>query len=461
MNDRKVIKRFPSGMVTLPPSKSLSHRAVICASLAALNGTGESILHHVGDSEDIRATVACMQRLGACFSGTKDILVVSRGSGELQADTPAVPNDTADQTAPGNSFSVSDGFQENRLAMSGVSVGNGALDCGESGSTLRFLLPVAAVLSEQECIFTGRGRLMERPLDVYEAVFAQSGVSFQRSGNQVSIRGHLKSGVYRLAGNISSQFISGLLLALPLAEGDSELHLTTPMESGAYVTMTIAVMKQFGVCVNQEHDRLFTVRGGQQYIPAQYTIEGDYSQAAFFLAAGALGRPVTCHGLPEKSLQGDAEVRTILTKMGVALEETEGALTALAGSMQAVTIDAREIPDLVPPLAVLCCFASGTSRIVNAGRLRIKESDRLDALATELKKLGAKIEQTADSLIITGQEWLDGGQADAHGDHRIAMAAAVAAIRCRNPVHLTGWRNVSKSYPAFWEDFEQEERHDG
>jgi 3-phosphoshikimate 1-carboxyvinyltransferase len=252
---------------------------------------------------------------------------------------------------------------------------------------------------------------------------------------------------------VSSQFVSGLLLALPLLDGDSELRLTTPLESRRYVDMTIDVMRRFGVRV-ESGDSLYTISGGQRYRSTSYRVEADYSQAAFFLAASALGRDVEVSGLAPDSLQGDSAILRVLREMGAEILWRDGTISVRAGRLCAVTVDAREIPDLVPPIAALCCFCEGASRVVNAGRLRLKESDRLQALSTELRKLGADIEESEESLSIRGAERLRGGVVDAWGDHRIAMSMAVAAIRCDGPVSLSGWRSVNKSYPGFWLDFE-------
>jgi 3-phosphoshikimate 1-carboxyvinyltransferase len=307
--------------------------------------------------------------------------------------------------------------------------------------------------------FTGRGRLLQRPLAVYAEVFAKAGARFSQDDNSVLVQGPLVAGEYLIPGDVSSQFISGLLLALPLAQQDSKLVLTSALESAAYVDLTVNVMAAFGVNVSVDAGGNYLIPGGQRYHAATYTVEGDYSQAAFFLGAGILGRTVSCAGLLQDSAQGDATILDILGQMGADVTWKNGVVTATtttAGGLNAVTIDAREIPDLVPPLAALCCFAKGTSRIINASRLRIKESDRLAAMAQELQNLGALIKETDDSLIITGQTSLRGGVVDAHNDHRIAMAMALASIGCTGPVILTGWESVQKSYPEFWIDFEKE-----
>jgi 3-phosphoshikimate 1-carboxyvinyltransferase len=284
--------------------------------------------------------------------------------------------------------------------------------------------------------------------------------------------------VYGIPGDVSSQFISGLLLALPLLGGDSEITLNSPIESADYVRLTIDVMDAFGVrveeageggdgCGNFGRTTGWRVAGGQAYKSVRYGVEGDWSQAAFFLCAAALGRRVAVDGLSPGSLQGDMRILGILRDAGcdVSAEmkpmRKTCSVRALAphSGLAAVTVDARDIPDLVPPLAALACYLGGASRIENAGRLRLKESDRLAVLAQELSNIGADIRVDGDALAIVGKAGLAGGAADAHGDHRIAMALAVASIGCEEPVRLTGWESVAKSYPDFWRDFERTSKY--
>ena len=338
--------------------------------------------------------------------------------------------------------------------MTDVSLGD-LIDCIESGTTLRFLIPVAA-LWDRETIFEGRGRLLARPMDIYDAVFSGTSVRFSHDQRQVKVRGPLQSGIYTMPGDVSSQFVSGMLIALPLVGGNSEIRMSSNLESEQYVRMTLDVMRRFGVEV--EEDAIassYFIKGGQRYTAHEYVVEADYSQAAFFLCAAALGRDVKCAGLSKDSVQGDSIILSVLERMGAILTWEEGMVSVSAEKLSGLTFDAAENPDLVPPVAALCCLSEGVSRIVNAGRLRIKESDRLHALASELSKLGADISETPDSLIIHGKASLAGGDADAHNDHRIAMAIALAAIRCRGQVRLSGWSSVNKSYPEFWDDFER------
>jgi 3-phosphoshikimate 1-carboxyvinyltransferase len=400
------------------------------------------VIENFGRSEDIDATLEGIRALGL---------------GELRLEGGVL-------RAEGNPFRATEGFKE-AFSSASFSSEPRVVDCKESGSTLRFLLPLAA-LDGGRTVFRGQGRLLRRPLDVYEKIFAEAGAFFAQKPEGVLAQGPLRGGSYVLPGNVSSQFVSGLLLALPLLEKDSEIRLSTCLESRSYVDLTLDVMARFGVEVEVSDagaagGPLFRIPGGQFYRPARYRVEADYSQAAFFLASSALGGDVEVANLNPASLQGDRAILRVLQEMGAEIfwRETPGGggrgdtVSVRASRLSPVTVDVRETPDLVPPIAVLCCFCDGTSHIVNAGRLRLKESDRLRALATELGKLGAEVEETEDSLSITGAPRLKGGLVDAWGDHRIAMALAAAALRCDSPVLLTGWRSVNKSYPEFWSDW--------
>ena len=386
-----------SGTITPPPSKSQAHRVLIAAALA----TGESVIRNFRWSEDTRATAGCLTALGAAFrSRDGDIL-------ELEGLCPS-------QSLP-------------------------LLDCGESGSTLRFLIPVVLATAGGG-VFTGRGRLMERPLAPYFGIFREEGISFSQNHDILQVQGTLTPGTYRLPGNVSSQFITGLLHALPLLAGDSRILLTSELESAGYVDMTLETLRRFGVTVEPEETGWF-IPGNQRYQPRDVTLEGDWSQAAFFLAAAGLGNPLNLRGMDGNSAQGDR----------IMAEYVE--ILASAGE---VSLDVSGCPDLVPPLAVRAALRSGeTTRLVNAARLRLKESDRLASVATVLGALGADVTEERDSLTIRGREILPGGvTVDSWNDHRIAMMAAVAATRCQRPVTVTGAECVKKSYPEFWTDYE-------
>ena len=282
---------------------------------------------------------------------------------------------------------------------------------------------------------------MERPLEPYFELCGQDRITVKKENGTVTFDGKLRGGTYRLAGNISSQFITGLLFALPLVEADSRILLTTPLESAGYVDMTIQALAAFGIEIENTDNAEFRIRGSQRYQPHNCAVEGDYSQAAFFFVANALGSEVSLSGLREDSLQGDREILPIIKKMG----------TPLAG----MEIDVSQIPDLVPVLAVLATQAEGVTRLTNAKRLRIKESDRLHTTTQELQKLGAEIVEHEDELIIAGKTNLTGGVTCAHNDHRIAMALAIAATACSGAVTIQGAECVRKSYGNFWEDYQR------
>ena len=388
------------GAVVPPPSKSQAHRLLLAAALAH----GASTLSNVAFSQDIQATVRCLEALGADVRREGDCLSVTGLSGK---------------TASGGELP--------------------RLDCGESGSTLRFLIPVALAVRGGG-VFTGRGRLMERPQEPYFAIFREKGVSYGQKGDTLTVSGRLAPGVYTLPGNVSSQFITGLLYALPLLPGDSEIRLTTPLESRGYVDMTMDALKEFGVAVKYDGERIFRVPGNQTGHPAAMTVEADWSNAAFWYGAKFLGCPVEIGGLDQASVQGDRAIAGFY-------DQLQG-----TGSLD---LDVSQCPDLVPPLAAMAALRSGeTTRIVNAGRLRIKESDRLATVTEVLNALGAQVEEYEDHLVIHGKEKLAGGvTVSGHNDHRIAMMAAIAAIRCEAPVTITGAECVKKSYPRFWEDY--------
>ncbi|MEG2455182.1 MAG: 3-phosphoshikimate 1-carboxyvinyltransferase [Oscillospiraceae bacterium] len=311
-------------------------------------------------------------------------------------------------------------------------------DCGESGSTLRFLIPLALTLRGGG-VFTGSGRLMERPQEPYFDIFKKQNIRYSLDGGSLTVAGALKPGVYSLPGNVSSQFVTGLLYALPLLDGDSSVMLTSPLESRGYVDMTLDALAQFGVTAEAISPAEFRVPGNQRYSPACQRVEADYSQAAFFLVAKELGNPLKIQGLREDSKQGDKVILAARRQL------------SLPGT---VTLDVSQCPDLVPALALFGALRSGErTLLVGAARLRLKECDRLDAVTKELCKLGAHVEQTPDSLLISGVSALHGGTVDSHNDHRIAMMLAIAATRATDPVTLTGAESVGKSYPGFWKDY--------
>ncbi len=405
------------GKVKVPPSKSFAHRAIISAFLSG----GECTVKNLNPSEDILATLDCIGALG----------------GKIEFDE-------------NRGIATFSGFRKRRAKKI-------VLNCRESGSTLRFFIPIALALYDR-VEFTGKGRLMERPQKPYFDIFDKLGITYKMNKTRLTVEGSLKSGDFAVDGSISSQFITGLLFALPLLDGDSRISIKGGLSSKGYIDITLDVLKKHGIKIENNNYQEFIVKGNQNYIPKNYSVEGDFSQAAFFLVAGALGCDVTCMGLRENSLQGDKKILDILKECGAEVQQ-EGISKFKAlctPKMHGICVDADEIPDLVPILAVLFSFVKGESRIINAGRLRIKESDRLAAITAELTKLGANIKEDGDSLIISGVQVLGGAKCDSHNDHRIAMAVAVAACRCEGPVEIDGaTTSVKKSYPNFFKDYKK------
>jgi 3-phosphoshikimate 1-carboxyvinyltransferase len=324
----------------------------------------------------------------------------------------------------------------------------------ESGSTLRFLLPVAAALG-RECVFFGEGRLPERPLEPLLSLLRGHGVTVEGERLPLRLHGQLQAGAYALPGNISSQYLSGLLFALPLLQGESEIRLITPLESAGYVAMTLQTLARFGVQIHIPEPGVYGIPGGQRCRTeeARLAPEGDWGGAVFWMAAAALAGKVDITGLDLQSAQPDAAALSLLERMGAVAEKHAGTLRIARAALRATELDASGCPDLVPIAAVLMALAAGESRIYNAARLRSKESDRLAAMAQNLNALGAQVRELPDALIIRGVEALRGGTAEGFNDHRIAMAMGVAALRADGAVRLRGSDCVRKSYPAFWADY--------
>lgn len=397
--DVRITPRRLSGAVTPPASKSMAHRLIIAASLAA----GTSAIRRADFSADIEATLRCMQALGARWEAMEGGLRVT-GVGGLRQPFGDLPR----------------------------------FDCGESGSTLRFLIPIALAV-DRGGVFTGQGRLMERPQQPYFDLFDRKGISHTQEEGVLTIRGQLSPGEYRLPGNVSSQFFTGLLFALPLLEEPSTVISTTRLESASYVTMTMGVLDQAFVPVKYSPgERAFRVSPAI-YQPFDTAVEADWSQAAFWYAALALGSSIRLKGLNAYSAQGDSVITSLYQKL-----IQDGTLT----------IDVSNCPDLLPPLAVMAAVRRGTTHFTGAARLRLKESDRLSTVHRMLKALGGASAEEADSLTVYGVPALPGGTVDGANDHRIVMAAAVAATRCQGPVTILGAEAVKKSYPGFWRDYE-------
>jgi len=394
--DLVIHPRALRGAVTPPPSKSLAHRLILCAALAE----GESRIRSLSFSQDILATLRCCVALGAEWERDGENAIRMRGIGGT--DWPG---------------------------------GYPLMDCGESASTLRFLIPITLAVAGGG-IFTGHGRLMRRPQTPYFDLFEEKNIHYSLTGDYLRIDGKLTGGIYRLPGNVSSQFFTGLLYALAMVEGESRLIPTTRLESSDYVSMTLDALEQSGVHAIAQDDG-FSV-SGQRFHPLDCEVENDWSQAGFWLAAQGLGSDLELCGMNEASRQGDRCVADFMR--------------ALSASGD-VELDVTQCPDLVPPLAARAAVRQGRCRIGGAGRLRAKESDRLSTVTAALNAMGARVTEEIDALTVEGVDTLHGRcTIDCAGDHRIAMMAAVAATRCvGGDVRLHGADCVKKSYPDFWE----------
>lgn len=397
-----------SGTVAAPPSKSAGHRSLICAALsdAPVTVTG------CGISDDITATERVLCALGAQIER----------SGTTVRITPI--SNIPDKTV---------------------------LDCGESGSTARFIIPIAAALGAKNVTVTGRGRLPSRPFEILCRLLRRRGVGCSADTLPMSVRGQLPAGEYSLPGNVSSQYISGLLMALSVVPGSSRIVLTTPLESAAYVDMTVDELKRFGAFVTKTSDG-YEIEGRKRLRASDRRVEGDWSQAAFFLSAGAVcGGSVTVTGLDRSSLQGDKAIVDILKGFGADIEESDQRITVRRSKLKGTVVNASQIPDLVPIIAVTAAFAAGRTVINGAARLRLKESDRLHETVTRLVSFGIDAAETADGMIINGGKPV-GAAITSANDHRIVMAFSVLACGSEHGSSISGAEAINKSYPEFISD---------
>ena len=399
------------GSITVPASKSRAHRLLICAALSKV----EKTIYCDGISKDISATADCLNALCA------DIQLTGGG-------ITVMPREKTGEAA--------------------------LLRCGESGSTLRFLLPIVGALGKN-AVFRMEGKLPERPIEPLKGELERHGMMIEQDGSLLKCSGKLSPGKFTIPGDVSSQFISGLLFALPVLDGGSEIEITGKTESADYIAMTEKALTESGVIFTKTAAG-YEIPGNQTYdLPDRLTVESDWSSAAFFLTLGALSdKGVTVGKLDTSSSQGDRRILEILKAFGAEIEIKGSRITVRRGVLRGQEVEASQIPDLVPAISVLAALSEGESRITEAGRLRLKESDRLASTAKMLSGLGADIRETEDGLVINGKPQLTGGEADPWGDHRIAMSAAVAAAGCRESVTITDAQCTDKSYPGFWEDLE-------
>lgn len=400
--------------LTVPASKSYSHRAIIAASLAQ----GKSEIKNIMYSVDVLATIEAMKALGA---------KINKLDNELEI------------WGINNKFTQCDS----------------TIDCHESGSTLRFLIPILTMVNHPTTL-TGSVRLFQRPLNIYQDIFQKQNLLFEQNNNQLNLFGKLKGQKYYLSGSISSQFITGLMFVLPLLEHDSEIIIEPPFESESYVNLTIQTLKAFNIEISKE-GLSFKIKGCQKYLATDYEVEADYSQASFFLALGALKYPLVLNNLDRNSLQGDRQILDILQELGVEFDFMDKQLNIRPTNInQLITIDLENCPDLGPILMVLACFNKQTTTIINAGRLRIKESDRIAAMEQELGKCQAIISSTKQTITITPQNnYQITQEIFSHNDHRIVMAMAIFALVLNQPIIISQAEAINKSYPTFFNDLEK------
>ena len=365
-------------------------------------------------SKDIAATICCLKAMGTDISVDGDVITVS-------------PKE----------------FNK-----------NAELDCNESGSTLRFLMPLVSALGIDATI-KGSGRLPERPVSPLKEEMEKKGITFHTGSKfPLHLTGQLQAGEYEIKGNISSQFITGLLLALPLLNGDSKIRLIPPVESKSYLDITVSVLRKFGIEI-EEKEKEYIIKGNQQFVsPKEITVQGDWSNASFFLCAGALSeKGVTVTDLDINSPQGDKKILDVLKNMGADVNVSGTEITVKKNNLKGIIIDASDIPDAVPIISVVATACTGDTGIINAERLRIKESDRIKSVVEMINSVGGNAEETDDGMIIHGGKTLKGGKVNGYNDHRIVMSAAVLSTLCENNVTITDGNAVEKSYPDFFDDF--------
>ncbi len=408
----QVIPSILSGTVRAPSSKSGLHRLLICAALSSQ----PTRIHGFMPSGDILATMNCLSALGAALTVREDVCTV-------------VPPDQYRNES--------------------------VFPCGESGTTLRFFLPLASALCGKAS-FTGHGRLPYRPISELLDAMQSGGAVLSSSHLPLTMSGKLMPGRYLLPGNVSSQYISGMLSALSVTPGESAVELTSPLESGSYVEMTIDALRRFGAEIEQSN-QCYLIHGQHRLTsPGDVTAEGDWSGAASYLCAGAISGPVSVSGLRRDSLQGDRSVLDILGHFGAKTEWIAAdTVRVVPGELRAIRVDLRNIPDLLPSLAVTAMFAKGTTVFLNGGRLRFKESDRLRATARLIESFGGTAEEGEDSLTITGPVNPRSALLPFSGDHRIVMAEAVAAACADGPSEIPDADSADKSYPGFFRDYHE------
>lgn len=401
------------GSINIPPSKSLSHRAIIAAALSC----GKSIIKNIIYSDDIIATIEAMRACGAKIDVYEDYLEIVGSKVKRVKDV---------------------------------------INANESGSTIRFMIPIALTCDEP-ITFMGKNNLVKRPLNVFTDLFDEFGIKYEVGSDYLPMKvfNGLKSGIYKVRGDISSQFITGLLYALPMLDGDSQIIVTTNLESKGYIDLTMDILKKFGIVIETDDYKTFNIKGNQEFKSCDYTVEGDYSQVAFWAVANTLGANIKMNCMNENSFQGDKKIIDDINSFGGSVYFLDDTLISLNKKTKGTTIDFEQSPDLGPILTVLASLSEGESRFINVSRLRIKECDRVTCMIEELKKLGANLYEENDCMIINGVDKFSSSlDLDSHNDHRIVMALAIASTMCSGDIRIKNAKAINKSYPHFFKDFE-------
>ncbi|MDY0023739.1 MAG: 3-phosphoshikimate 1-carboxyvinyltransferase [Candidatus Izemoplasmatales bacterium] len=401
---------FAKGDVKIPPSKSYLHRAIICASLAE----GKSVIKNIILSEDVKATINALKTVGIQINKLDNALEIY-GRKEFPF------------------------------------IGDEVIDCNESGSTLRFLIPL--LTNMKGILFTGKRGLFKRPLSIYKDIYERNNLSFSLIEESLFTKGTIEAGNYIINGNISSQFISGLLFALPLKSTDTTIEIVDPFESKKYVDMTIKVLSEFGINI-QINNNIYFIKGNQQYKPKDYIVEADYSQAAFFAVAGIINGEISISNLNEETLQPDYDIISIIKKMNGKIVKEKNDFRFLKSKTKGIEIDVSQCPDLSPILAVLGGLSEGKTVIKNVSRLKLKEIDRLSAIVDYLTVLGVKTNSDENTIEIFGQQFFTPKEFNTYNDHRIVMALAISALRSNKPLRINNINVINKSYPGFIDDLE-------
>ena len=401
-----------AGDVVIPPSKSLSHRAIIAAALAE----GKSVISNVMYSKDILATIDAMEACGAKIIKYDNYLEI--------------------------------------YGTKKVERSKDIIDANESGSTIRFMIPIA-LTNDKPITFLGHNNLVNRPLDIFFDIFDEQKIEYKRDNTYLPlyVNGKLKPNTYKIRGDVSSQFITGLLYALPMLDGDSEIIITTNLESKGYIDLTLDILNMFGIKIINNDYKSFIIKGNQYFKAHDYEIEGDYSQSAFFLVADMLGANINLLSMNKNSYQGDKKIIDDIKAFGGNVIFDNNILKA-SGNPKGCVIDFSQSPDLGPALTVLAALAEGHSSFINAKRLRIKECDRITVMREELEKVGCKIKELEDGMEIDGVSNIHGAILDSNNDHRVAMALSLLSLVLKDDIKIIKAESVSKSYPNYWQVFE-------